>query len=129
MKRRQLTQAAFSAAVLGAFPASFVRAQSIPDTLRILVGFPPGGTTDAFARRIGEKIRGIYATNVIIENKPGVGGQIGMSTLKAAAGDGNTMIYTPASMMTVFPHSFSKLPYAQADFAPITIGHATDHAL
>lgn len=128
MKRRQLTQAALGAAVLGAMPASFVRAQSLPDTLHIIVGFPPGGTTDAFARRIGEKIRGIYATNVIIENKPGVGGQIGMSTLKASAGDGNTMVYTPASMLTVFPHSFSKLPYAQADFAPITIGHATDHA-
>jgi tripartite-type tricarboxylate transporter receptor subunit TctC len=128
MKRRQLTQAALGAAVLGALPARFARAQSMPDTLRIIVGFPPGGTTDAFARRIGEKMRGVYASNVIVDNKPGVGGQIGMSTLKAAAGDGNTMVYTPASMLTVYPHSFSKLPYSQADFAPITIGHATDHA-
>jgi tripartite-type tricarboxylate transporter receptor subunit TctC len=128
MKRRQLTQAAFSAAVLGAVPASFLRAQTMPDTLRIIVGFPPGGTTDAFARRIGEKIRGIYASNVIVENRPGVGGQMGMTVLKAAPGDGNTLLYTPASMLTVFPHSFSKLPYAPSDFAPITIGHATDHA-
>ena len=51
MQRRQFTQAATAAAVLGAFPAGFVRAQGMIDTLRIVVGFPPGGTTDAFARR------------------------------------------------------------------------------
>lgn len=123
--RRQLIQTAAACAGSLALP-SF--AQSKPDTLKIIVGFPPGGTTDAFARRVGEKLRGIYANNVIIENRPGAGGQIGVSTLKAAAGDGATMLYTPASMLTVYPHSYSKLPYSQADVAPITIGHATDHA-
>ena len=74
MQRRQFTQAATAAAVLGAFPAGFVRAQGMIDTLRIVVGFPPGGTTDAFARRMAEKLRGVYATNVLVENKPGAGG-------------------------------------------------------
>lgn len=124
--RRQLIQSAtaFAAGSLGL--PSF--AQSRPETLKIIVGFPPGGTTDAFARRVGEKLRGVYANNVVIENRPGAGGQIGVSTLKAAAGDGTTMLYSPASMLTVYPHSYSKLPYSQADVAPITIGHATDHA-
>ncbi|MBS7806908.1 tripartite tricarboxylate transporter substrate-binding protein [Variovorax sp. PCZ-1] len=98
------------------------------DTLKIIVGFPPGGTTDAFARRVGEKLRGIYANNVIIENRPGAGGQLGVNTLKASPGDGTVMLYTPASMLTVYPHSYSKLAYSQADVAPISIGHATDHA-
>ncbi len=125
--RRQFTQAT-AATLLGASSAGNVWAQGKIDTLKIIVGFPPGGTTDAFARRVGEKLRGIYATNVIIENRPGVGGQIGVTTLKNSPGDGTAMLYTPASMLTVYPHSYSKLPYAQSDVAPISIGHATDHA-
>jgi tripartite-type tricarboxylate transporter receptor subunit TctC len=125
--RRQFTQAT-AAALLGASTVGNSWAQSKIDTLKIIVGFPPGGTTDAFARRVGEKLRGIYASNVIIENRPGVGGQIGVTTLKNSPGDGSVMLYTPASMLTVYPHSYSKLPYAQSDVAPISIGHATDHA-
>jgi tripartite-type tricarboxylate transporter receptor subunit TctC len=125
-RRQTLIQGAAAAATLGLGHMSAF-AQKI-DTLKIIVGFPPGGTTDAFARRVGEKLRGIYATNVIIENRPGVGGQIGVTTLKNSPGDGTVMLYTPASMLTVYPHSYSKLPYSQADVAPISIGHSTDHA-
>jgi tripartite-type tricarboxylate transporter receptor subunit TctC len=124
-RRQTLIQGAAAAAALGAGLPAF--AQKI-DTLKIIVGFPPGGTTDAFARRVGEKLRGLYANNVIIENRPGVGGQIGVTTLKNSPGDGTVMLYTPASMLTVYPHSYSKLPYAQSDVAPISIGHSTDHA-
>jgi tripartite-type tricarboxylate transporter receptor subunit TctC len=91
------------------------------------VGFPPGGTTDAFARRVGDKLRGTYANTVIVDNKPGAGGQVGVTTLRAAPADGAHILYTPASMMTIFPHSFGKLPYALSDVAPIGLGHATDH--
>jgi len=105
------------------------RAQSRVETLRIIVGFPPGGTTDAFARRVGEKLRGTYANNVIIDNKPGAGGQIGVMTLKSAAPDGAHILYSPASMLTIYPHSYSRLSYSQADVAPIGMGHSTDHAL
>jgi tripartite-type tricarboxylate transporter receptor subunit TctC len=125
--RRQLIQTAAATGLLGmgAMP-SF--AQSRMETLRIIVGFPPGGTTDAFARRIGEKLRGLYASNVVIDNKPGAGGQLGVLSLKSAAADGSVMLYSPASMLTIYPHSYSKLQYTQADVAPISIGHATDHA-
>jgi tripartite-type tricarboxylate transporter receptor subunit TctC len=126
-RRQTLIQGAAAAAALGlGHMPSF--AQGRVETLKIIVGFPPGGTTDAFARRVGEKLRGIYATNVIIENRPGVGGQIGVTTLKNSPADGTVMLYTPASMLTVYPHSYSKLPYSQADVAPISIGHSTDHA-
>lgn len=124
--RRQLIQGAAAGLLgLGALP-SF--AQSRVDTLRIIVGFPPGGTTDAFARRVGDKLRGTYANNVIVDNKPGAGGQVGVMTLKAAPADGAHILYTPASMMTIFPHSFTKLPYAPSDVVPVGLGHATDHA-
>ena len=125
--RRQFIQSSVAAATLGlgVLPAF---AQSRPELLRIIVGFPPGGTTDAFARRVGEKLRGVYANNVVIDNKPGAGGQVGVLTLKAAPADGATMLYTPASMLTIYPHSYSKLGYKQDDVTPISIGHSTDHA-
>ena len=128
MLRRQFTQTAAAATLLGALPTSFVQAQSRIETLRIIVGFPPGGTTDAFARRVGEKLRGTYANNVIIDNKPGAGGQLGVMTLRSAPADGSAMLYTPASMLTIYPHSYSKLAYKQSDVTPVTIGHSTDHA-
>ncbi|PUE38454.1 hypothetical protein B9Z50_17040 [Limnohabitans sp. Bal53] len=103
-------------------------AQTRLENLRIIVGFPLGGTTDAFARRIAEKLRGTYANNVIADNKPGAGGQIGVTTLKSAAADGAHILYSPASMLTIYPHSYSRLSYAQSDVAPIGIGHSTDHA-
>ncbi len=127
--RRTLLQTGLAAACASALSPLHALAQGKIETLKIIVGFPPGGTTDAFARRVGEKLRGFYANNVIIENRPGAGGQVGVTTLKNSPGDGTVMLYTPASMLTVYPHSYAKLPYSQADVTPITIGHATDHAL
>jgi tripartite-type tricarboxylate transporter receptor subunit TctC len=126
MDRRLFTQASIGAALTAAFNPSAL-AQAKVENLRIIVGFPPGGTTDAFARRVGEKLRGVYATNVMIDNKPGAGGQLGVITLKSAPGDGAHILYTPASMLTIYPHSYSKLQYAQSDVVPLTVGHATDH--
>lgn len=125
--RRLILQSSLAATALGA--ASLACAQSGRiDTLKIIVGFPPGGTTDAFARRVGEKLRGLYASNVLIENRPGAGGQLGIMTLKNSPADGSVMLYTPASMLTIYPHSYSKLQYNQTDVAPISIGHTSDHA-
>jgi tripartite-type tricarboxylate transporter receptor subunit TctC len=124
--RRQLMQGA-AASMLGLTHLPNF-AQTRLENLRIIVGFPPGGTTDAFARRIAEKLRGTYANNVIVDNKPGAGGQIGVTTLKSAAADGAHILYSPASMLTIYPHSYSRLSYAQSDVAPIGIGHSTDHA-
>lgn len=124
--RRQLLQGAAAAGLIGlGLPG---RAQTRVETLRIIVGFPPGGTTDAFARRIGDKLRGSYANTVIVDNKPGAGGQVGVTTLKNSPADGTHILYTPASMLTIFPHSFARLPYAPGDVLPVGLGHASDHA-
>lgn len=126
--RRRLIQGAAAAGLLNlAHLPGF--AQSRSETLRIIVGFPPGGTTDAFARRVGDKLRGTHAANVIVDNKPGAGGQVGITTLKAAPPDGAHILYSPASMLTIYPHSYARLGYAVSDIAPIGIGHSTDHAL
>ena len=129
--RRQFTQAAAAASVLGALPASLVRAQATPllDTLRMIVGFPPGGTTDAFARRMAEKLRGVYATNVVVDSKPGAGGQIGVMAVRDSAPDGTSMLFTPGSMITIYPHSYPKLQYKPSDVLPISTGLYTAFGL
>lgn len=127
--RRQFTQAAAAAAVLGAFPATHVRAQAMLDNLRIVVGFPPGGTTDAFARRMAEKLRGVYASNVVVENKPGAGGQVGVLTLRDSPADGSVMLFTPGSMITIYPHTYPKLQYKTSDVLPIGTGLYTAFGL
>ena len=67
-------------ATLGLLPFA-ARAQGI-DTARIIIGFPPGGTTDVMGRKVAEKLRGSYARSVIVDNRPGAGGQIGVTALK-----------------------------------------------
>lgn len=127
--RRQFTQAATAAAVLGTLPASYVHAQGMLENLRIIVGFPPGGTTDAFARRIAEKLRGVYAANVVVENKPGAGGQVGVITVRDAPADGSAVLFTPGSMITIYPHTYPKLQYKTSDVLPISTGLYTAFGL
>ena len=127
--RRQFTQVAIGATILGACYAQSARAQGMIDTLRIIVGFPPGGTTDAFARRMAEKLRGVYATNVVLDNKPGAGGQIGVTTLIASPADGTSMLFTPGSMITIYPHTYPKLQYKPSDVLPISTGLYTAFGL
>ena len=105
-----------AAATLGA-PAI---AQS--DALRIAVGFPAGGIVDVIARELGEAMKPhLGGRSVVVEAKPGAGGRIGVATVKSAAPDGNTLLLTPSSIMTLYPHVFNKLGYdANNDFAPIS---------
>mgnify|MGYP001196750713 CR=1 FL=1 len=115
--RRQFTIAA--AALAGAVPLA--RAQTV-DTLRIICGFPPGGTTDAVSRRVADKLRGNYARNAIVENKPGAGGRLGVEELRRSAADGSSMLLTPAGMITLYPHIYRSLSYGPGDVAPVSIG-------
>jgi len=116
--RRQLLAGATGAFTLAALPG-LVRAQTI-ETARILVGFPPGGTVDAVARRVADKLRGSYAKNVIVENKAGAGGRLAVEELKRSAPDGTTLLVTPAAMITLYPHLYTKLGYGIDDVAPVS---------
>lgn len=86
-------------------------AQAVGKTARIIVGFPAGGSNDVLARHLVEKLRGVYAPSAIVENKVGAQGRIAVETVKAAPADGTTMLQTPASILTVFPHVFKNLSY------------------
>jgi tripartite-type tricarboxylate transporter receptor subunit TctC len=88
---------------------------------RLLVGFPPGGSSDNVARRLAEKLRGAYAANVIVDNKPGAATQIAVSALKDAIPDGNSLLLSPPAPFTVYPYTYNKLPYTMDDVQPVSM--------
>ncbi len=92
------------------------------DTLRVICGFPPGGTTDAVSRRVADKLRGNFAKNTLVENKPGAGGRLGVEELRRSPADGSTMLLTPAGMITLYPHIYRSLSYGPNDVTPVSIG-------
>jgi tripartite-type tricarboxylate transporter receptor subunit TctC len=105
-------------AALSASPRVFSQGK----ILRIVVPFPAGGGTDVLARIVGEKLRGGYAATTIVDNRVGASGRLGVETVKSADPDGNTILFIPDFLFTVYPHSFRKLSYDPvADFAPVAI--------
>lgn len=126
--RRHFTRSLAHAAALTALGAPLAaRAQGSLELAKILVGFPPGGTTDALSRRVADKLRGADAGNVVVENKPGAGGQITVSTLKDAPADGSVMLLTPSSMLSIYPYTYPRLPYKLEDIAPVSVGCFFSH--
>lgn len=124
--RRQSLQAALGLAALPHLP---LHAQT-PATAKLLIGAPPGGAGDTFLRRLADKLRGAYAPNVIVENKPGAAGQIALMAARDAAPDGLTMLMTPSTFFSVYPHTYPKLPYQpEGDFAPVSLLAHTNFAL
>lgn len=114
-KRRTLIALALAAAA----PMAIAQADK---TVRILVGFPPGGSLDTVARLLAEKMREDLKTNFVIDNKPGAGGRVAADMLKNAAPDGATLMVTPVVIPVLAPLVFSKLNYNPVtDFAPV--GH------
>jgi tripartite-type tricarboxylate transporter receptor subunit TctC len=109
MNRRQF--AAFAAGAL-ALPAALAQER----TIRILVGFPPGGSVDVIARLLADKMRAALGQNIIIDNKPGAGGRVALNEIKKAAPDGQTLILSPSGALVIQPHLYSQ---AQLGYDPI----------
>ncbi len=78
-------------------------AQAQSGTVKLLVGFPPGGGTDAIARVLADKLKDQLGSNVIVENKAGAGGQIAAQALKAAAPDGTTLFLSHDHTISILP--------------------------
>ena len=121
MQRRELMIAG-----LGLLPA-LSQAQGAVDypkpgaTLRYVVPFPPGGLTDVMARLVGQQLGEHWKVNVVIDNRPGSGGQIGADAVAKAPPDGNTLLaitLTHAANYTLFP----KAPYNfMRDLKPVAL--------
>jgi tripartite-type tricarboxylate transporter receptor subunit TctC len=89
--------------------------------LHIVLGYPPGASSDTLMRLLADRLRPLLGQTVIPENKPGAGGIVGNETVKAAPPDGSTLLLTPVATMAAFPHSHgSSLRYDPfKDFEPV----------
>ena len=111
-------------AVIALTPA---QAQTWPaKAVRIVVPFPPGGTTDIVARSLGVELQRMWQHPVVIENRPGAGGNIGADLVAKSAPDGYTLLMgtvgTHAINAALFAQSGAKMPFDPAkDFVPITL--------
>ncbi len=129
--RRQFTHATAGLAALATLAPFAARAQSL-EQVKIINGFPAGGTADATSRRVGDKLGGSsYTRNAaVVENKPGAGGRIAVESVKNAAPDGATLLLTPYSCTSIYPHIYRKLSYDPfKDLAPVSIAAIIHHGL
>ncbi|HSV52355.1 MAG TPA: tripartite tricarboxylate transporter substrate-binding protein [Burkholderiaceae bacterium] len=126
MQRRTILQAgaALAATALGA------TAQADTRPLTILVGYNPGGPVDIVARQLAEPLRELLGRPVLVDYKPGAGGQFALTALKQAPADGALLALSPPSPLTIFPSTYSKLAYDPfKDFAPVATACTFDFAL
>ena len=98
------------------------QAQSWPQKpVRVIVPFAPGGASDLMPRLVGEKLAAIWAQPVVIDNRPGAAGNIGMEAGAKSPPDGYTLLAAPNGNLVVNPHMYSKLAYdVFKDLAPVT---------
>jgi tripartite-type tricarboxylate transporter receptor subunit TctC len=114
--RRQLIQAGASALVLS--PA-FALAQSWPSkSIRLVVPFPPGGLIDNMARLINARLAQELGQPVVIDNKPGAGGNLGAAEAARSAPDGYTLLMA-SPPLTISPALYTTLPYKPEQITPI----------
>jgi len=112
-KRREVLSLVVATLAAPAFAQS-------PKTIRLIVPYPPGGPLDIVARALAEKVKDSLGT-VIVENKPGAGGNLGADLAAKAAPDGATIVMGAVATHAINPWLYTKMPYdALRDFTPIT---------
>ncbi|MEJ8845519.1 Bug family tripartite tricarboxylate transporter substrate binding protein [Variovorax rhizosphaerae] len=124
--RRHILQSTGAAALLASIgQQAFAQAQI--ETARIITGFAAGGTSDTTCRRVATKLGPPYANTCVVENKTGAGGQIAVTYVKSQPADGATILQTPTSILTIYPHIYKKLPYDPlVDLTPVTVACVFD---
>ncbi len=117
--------ALFACATLGA------QADNYPSNpIKMIVPFPPGGTTDVLARVLSQELTKAWGQPVIVENRPGVGGNIGSDAVAKSAADGYTLLMGTVGTHGINVSLYKKMPYdAVKDFAPITLVAAVPNIL
>jgi tripartite-type tricarboxylate transporter receptor subunit TctC len=114
MHRRQVLVAVMACALAPA------RAQQ-PRTIRLVVPYPPGGPLDIAARALAERVKDSLGV-VLVENRPGAGGNVGADAVAKAAPDGSAIVMGAVATHAINPWLYRKMPYdALADFTPITL--------
>ena len=89
--------------------------------IRLIIGFPPGGSNDIVARQLAPKLADVLGAQVVVENRPGANATIATEFVARSAPDGYTLTLASASPLAISPHTYSKLGYdTLRDFAGIT---------
>jgi tripartite-type tricarboxylate transporter receptor subunit TctC len=125
MPRAALVLALFLLVPLGA------AGQGYPSKpVRIVNPFAPGGATDIVARQMAQKLSEAWGQPVIVENKPGASGAIGVEAVARSPADGYSLLIATQTTHAANPALYAKLPYdAERDFAPLTLAGSTPLAL
>ncbi|AOY94394.1 MFS transporter [Cupriavidus sp. USMAA2-4] len=90
--------------------------------VRIIVPYPPGGTTDMVARLVGDQLTALWKQPVLVDNRPGAGGIVGTGAAAKSPADGYTLLMGSVGEFGINPTLYKKLPYdAAADFAPVSL--------
>lgn len=120
MRSRLMWVAGF--ALLVALPVGMVRAQSFPERpVRLVVGFPPGGSGDFIARNMSEELNRLLAQQIIVDNRPGAGANIASEIVARANPDGYTILLGGSFSHAVNATLYKKLAFdVEKDFTPIT---------
>ena len=124
LARRSRRQALTLALALACAAAAPAHAQDAPwpnKPIRLIVPFPAGSFTDTVARVVSETLSRSLGQPVVVENKAGANGVIGVSEAARAAPDGYTLLVTNSSSITINPQLYRKLSYKTADLAPVTM--------
>ncbi|WP_395318987.1 Bug family tripartite tricarboxylate transporter substrate binding protein [Variovorax sp. UC74_104] len=121
--RRQILQTTSASALMASLGQNvFAQATTNIETATIVTGFAAGGTSDTTCRRLATKLGGDYAKTVVVENRTGAGGQIAVGYVKSKPADGSTILQTPTSILTIYPHIYKKLPYdPMTDITPVSL--------
>lgn len=120
MDRRRFSATLGTSALAAALPLP-ARAQSWPDRpIRLIVPFPPGGGTDVISRQLAERMAADTRWTIVVENRAGAGGNIGLDVVAKAAPDGYTIGMGQASNLAVNPSLYAKMPFDPfSDLAPV----------
>lgn len=121
----------FVTATAATLAAPMLRAQTLPNgPVRIVVGFAPGGGTDALARLVGQKLQAMWNLTVVVENRAGASGVIAADLVSKAAPDGNTLLMAHINSHALAPGLMPKLGYVvERDFTPLTLVGVTPNLL
>lgn len=115
--RRVLSRLAFVVALVTGAGA---HAQS-QTPIRLIFPYAPGGPGDAMARLLAAKMQASLGRTVVVDNRTGGAGRVGVLAVKNAPADGSTLLFTPFAVMTIFPFVYRSLDYDPfADFAPVS---------
>ena len=110
-----------AAAALALLPAAHAQSAWPDKPIRVVLPFPPGGPSDIVMRLAAEKLQAVLKQPVVIDNRPGAGGNLGAAEVARAPRDGHTWLFGTDTLVTVNPHVYKQLGFKVDDLVPVSL--------